>query len=289
MSVNNKKTKTKIPLFVSIPHSGVKIPFEAHWLRAIDSSVLMCDVDAFVDDLYSPALEEFKVPSVFFEWHRYSVDVNRFSEDVSPWTVEVSERILKRKKIKDNYKQRKKNPPPTDVHWHKTTKGDLLISKALSKKIHDDLIKKYFNPFHQKLKKQIIKFKKAGNKNIYLLDLHSMPSRGLNFHRDTGETRKQVVISDNEGKSCSKAFRDLVLRAYKVAGFEVGLNWPYTGGAIIQHYGQPDCDQHCLQVELNRKLYINERTKNKTSNYKQIQIQLRQAMAYIIQHQNQLL
>ena len=108
-----------------------------------------------------------------------------------------------------------------------------------------------------------------GNKGIYLMDLHSMPSKGLDFHRDTGESRKEIVISDNKGKSCSEAFKDLILRAYKSAGFEVALNWPYTGGAITQHYGQPSLGQYSLQVELNRKLYMDEETKNKNSNYKQ--------------------
>ena len=81
----------------------------------------------------------------------------------------------------------------------------------------------------------------------------------------------------------------MVLTAYKTAGFEVSLNWPYTGGAIVQHYGQPHLGQHCLQVELNRKLYMNEETKSKTSNYKQVQIQLKEAIAYILKNRNQLL
>ena len=47
--MNGKKSK-KIPLFVSIPHSGIKIPPEAYWLKGVDSYILMCDTDAFVDD-----------------------------------------------------------------------------------------------------------------------------------------------------------------------------------------------------------------------------------------------
>ena len=291
--MNGKKSK-KISLFVSIPHSGIKIPPETYWLKGIDFYILMCDTDAFVDDLYSPALKEFQIPSVVFEWHRYSLDVNRFSTDISPWTVETPEQFIQTKKNKD-YKQSTKNQKteksssnirwyqtikenhqhtvesqsiknsPSDIHWYKTTKGDILIEKAISKKLHKDLIKKYFDPFHKEITKQIINLKTMGNKDIYLMDLHSMPSKGLDFHRDTGESRKEIVISDNEGKSCSKTFKDLVLRAYKSAGFEVALNWPYTGGAITQYYGQPKLGQHSLQVELNRKLYMDEKTKNKNS------------------------
>lgn len=266
-------------LFVSIPHSGIQIPPEAVWLKKVPSSVLMCDVDAFVDDLYSPALKNFGIPSVIFQWHRYAVDTNRFSTNISPLTVEGSKPVV----------SVGKNKSPSDVHWHKTTKGDLLIQKALSKKLHEVLIKKYFDPFHKKIQKQILEFKQNGNSPVYLLDLHSMPSRGLEFHRDPGENRKDIVISDHEGQSCSKAFKNLIVAAYKTAGFEVAINWPYRGGAITRRYGLPQKKQEALQVELNRKLYMDEKSKKKTADYRQVQAQLKQAIAFIVKNQKKFL
>ena len=266
-------------LFVSIPHSGINIPSEAVWLKKVSSSVLMCDVDAFVDDLYNPALKDFCIPSVIFKWHRYVVDVNRFSTDISPLTVEMSKPFSPIKKSKS----------PSDVHWRKTTKGDLLIKKALPKKLHEVLIKKYFDPFHEKIKKQIMNFKQIQNRPVYLLDLHSMPSQGLAFHRDPGENRKDIVISDHEGRSCSKAFKNLVVTAYKTAGFEVAFNWPYKGGALTRCYGQPKKKQEALQVELNRRLYMDEKSKKKISNYRQVQAQLKQAIAFIVKNQKEFL
>ena len=274
-------------LFVSIPHSGIQVPPEAVWLKKAPSSVLMCDVDAFVDDLYGPALKEFCIPSVVFKWHRYAVDANRFSTDISPLTVEGSKPLLQIKD--DSKKDQKKSKSPSDIHWHKTTKGDLLIQKALPKKLHEVLIKKYFDPFHKKIQKQIMNFKQSGNNTVYLLDLHSMPSQGLDFHRDPGESRKDIVISDHGGQSCSEAFKNLVAAAYKTAGFEVAFNWPYKGGAVTRHYGQPEKGQEVLQVELNRKLYMDEKSKKKISNYRQVQAQLKQAIAFIVKNQKKFL
>ena len=294
--MNSGHNKKAFPLFVSIPHSGLKLPPLATWLKGLSSSVLMCDVDAFVDDLYSPALKQFKIPSVAFEWHRYAVDVNRFSTDISPLTVNESEQFLKGGKTSfvDKYKsgQNKVFPlekSPSDVHWHKTTKGDILIRKAISYKLHRELIEKYFQTFHEKITKQIISFKESGHRAVYLLDLHSMPSQGLDFHRDSGENRKEVVIGDQEGRSCSKAFRDLIATAYKTAGFEVGFNWPYKGGAVTQIHGQPHKGQEVLQIELNRSLYMDEKTKKKISDYKKVQNQLQEAVAFLIKNQKEFL
>ena len=300
------------PLFVSIPHSGVKIPPEAGWLKKIPPSVLMRDVDHFVDDLYGPALKKFYIPSLIFKWHRYAVDANRWASDISNKTVENAEQFLQKKaaqslkrpqtenqkyssknqepfdqitrqKLKNKLSKQKEGQSASDIHWHKSTLGELLIPKPLSQKTHELLIKKYFNPFHKKIEGEIARLKKAGNRAVYLLDLHSMPSKGLAFHRDKGEYRKDVVISDFKGQSCSKAFKNLTLKAYKEAGFNVALNWPYKGGAVTQCYGQPHKGQEALQVELNRKLYMDEKSKNKTSHFKQTQNQLEQAISFIIQ------
>lgn len=270
----------KFPLFVSIPHSGVQIPPLADWLKSIKSSILIQDMDAFIDDLYQPALLEYSIPSVFFKWHRYSVDVNRFVTDISDLTVEKGT-MLSREKIKHKKDNLQKNKSSSDIHWYKTTKGDQLIQQPLSRERHESLVRFCFEPFHEEIRSYIETYKKAKNKNVYLLDLHSMPSQGLSFHKDKGESRKEIVISDNEGRSCSKQFRELVVRAYQQADFEVALNWPYKGGAITQAYGRPELGRHCLQIELNRKLYMDEKTGKKNKNYKKIQRQLKKAMAFI--------
>ncbi len=268
-------------LFVSIPHSGIKIPPEAVWLKDMPFSILMCDVDAFVDELYSPALKELNIPAVVSPWHRYAVDLNRFSTDISPLTVSQP--------APSPAKSQKARQSPSDIHWLKTTKGHLLIKKPLSPDLHKDLIKKYFIPFHKKIKKQIAQFQQAKGCPVCLLDLHSMPSQGLAFHRDPGAERPEIVISDYEGQTCSKALRDLVAEGYKAAGFEVAFNWPYKGGAIAQRYGQPHKGREALQVELNRKLYMDEESKQKTSNYKRVQSQLSQALAFIMKSQKDFL
>ena len=82
-------------LFVTLPHSGLKIPPEASWLKGSPFEVLMCDPDAFVDELYHPALVRYYIPFFIFDWHRYSVDANRFPFDISSQTVERAGELLK--------------------------------------------------------------------------------------------------------------------------------------------------------------------------------------------------
>ena len=43
-------------------------------------------------------------------------------------------------------------------------------------------------------------------------------------------------------------------------GYKVGINKPYAGGFITEHYGRPARGLHALQIEVNRSLYMDEKT-----------------------------
>jgi N-formylglutamate amidohydrolase len=47
----------------------------------------------------------------------------------------------------------------------------------------------------------------------------------------------------------------------------VAHNKPYAGGFITEHYGRPARGLHALQIEVNRGLYMNERTYQKSSGF----------------------
>jgi N-formylglutamate deformylase len=135
------------------------------------------------------------------------------------------------------------------------------MSAPITQALHADLVKKYFEPFHTQVRQQYQNFFGQGAKKVYHLDAHSMPSMGTAAHRDPGQKRPQIVVSDCSGKSCEASFKDLVIESYQKAGFEVGYNWPYLGGRVTETYGHPETGQHAIQVEMSRVLYMNEETK----------------------------
>lgn len=257
--------------FISIPHSGERVPSEASWLQGLSEPVLMCDVDRFVDRLYAPITDQLKITCVKTQWHRYVVDLNRLAEDVDADSVEGSE-----------------NPSgkfTTGLHWVKTTRGTKLMPAPISQKLHDQLVTRYFEPFHSDVRDTYEFFKEHGAKKVYHLDAHSMPSKGTSAHRDPGETRADIVVSDWEGRSCEPSFKDMVMTAYEKTGLKVGYNWPYLGGRVTQTYGQPDVGQHAIQVEISRALYMDEETKQYNPEKAKVLIEkLNQAVKYIHQH-----
>lgn len=234
-------------LIVSIPHSGEMVPKQTPWLEGLAEEILMCDVDRYVDRLYEPALGHFSIPYVKTQWHRYAVDLNRIPEDVDVDSVEGA--------------QFPSGTHNRGYHWVITTYKHRLMSKPMSQAKHKELTELIYKPFHQEVERLFAEKKRAGVRKVYHIDAHSMPSLGTSEHRDPGERRADIVISDCKGVSCEPAFRDLVIAAYVTAGFKVGYNWPYFGGRVTEQYGHPSKGQHSIQVELNRSLYMDEVTK----------------------------
>lgn len=234
----------KEAFFVSIPHSGEKVPDFCSWLQGLSEPVLMCDVDRYVDRLYEPSLEALKIPFVKTEWHRYAADLNRVPEDVDADSVQGA--------------KHKSGTHSRGFHWVITTTEVRLMKDPIPPEMHQQLIEMIYEPFHASVRNEYKKFKDLGAKEVYHLDLHSMPGMGTNQHRDPGEKRADLVVSDCKGRSARADFVDLVIASYARAGFKVGFNWPYFGGRVSEQYGNPSQGQHCVQVELNRSLYMDE-------------------------------
>jgi len=233
--------------FISIPHSGERVPEETTWLHGLPEPVLMSDVDRYVDRLYQPVVKDLNLDCVITQWHRYVVDLNRLPDDIDADSVIGS-----------------RNPSgkfTRGLHWVKTMNGVRLMPKPISMDLHNQLVDRYFEPFHVDVRAVYDSFRKQGAQKIYHLDAHSMPSLGTSAHRDPGEKRADVVVSDWEDRSCEKSYLELVCDAYKRTGLSVKVNWPYVGGRVTETYGKPELGQHAIQVELNRGLYMNEETK----------------------------
>lgn len=234
--------------FATIPHSGEKIPNFCTWLQGLDEKILMCDVDRFVDRLYEPSLNALKIPFVKTEWHRYAADLNRVPEDIDQSSVTGAKLAA--------------GAHARGFHWVMTTTELILMPQPMPLETHQKLVELVYEPFHQSVRNLYEAFKSQGAKQVFHLDLHSMPSLGTRQHRDPGELRADIVVSDCLGKSSHPDFVDLVITSYARAGFKVGYNWPYMGGRVSEQYGQPQKGQHTVQVELSRSLYMNEDTKH---------------------------
>ena len=57
-------------------------------------------------------------------------------------------------------------------------------------------------------------------------------------------------------------------------GYDVAINDPYKGVELVRKHGRPAEQRHSLQIEINRKLYMNETTLEMTAGFAVLQANL---------------
>jgi len=115
-------------------------------------------------------------------------------------------------------------------------------------------IERLYKPYHAALA-DLLEATRARFGIAFLLDCHSMPSQ-------QGERGgwPDFVLGDRFGASCAPEITRLVQTLLKNLGYRVLLNKPYAGGYITENYGKPGQGVHVLQIEVDRSLYMNEET-----------------------------
>jgi N-formylglutamate amidohydrolase len=257
-------------LMITVVHAGELVPPEAGWLKNADRAILLTDIDRFVDQLYRPGAEAFKLPMEVMEIHRYALDLNRLPSDVDSFSVEGVPASTG-----------KKTAFVSGFHWVKTTQGKPLMLRPISRADHELLVEKYYAPFHERVKRMEEKVVGETGLPRFHIDAHSMPSVASRAHQDAGKERPDIVVSDCSGKSCHPEYKDLVIRAYQEQGFEVSYNWPYLGGRMTEAYGKPEEGRHSVQIELKRSLYMDEMTREKHSGFERISSRIKFALNQI--------
>jgi len=92
-----------------------------------------------------------------------------------------------------------------------------------------------------------------------------MPNIAVSSHESIPGV--DIVLGDRFGRSARYQTLELLENAFLSAGFTIKRNDPYAGGYIAQNYGTPDSGIDCVQIEINRRLYMNESRMEKNGDF----------------------
>ena len=123
---------------------------------------------------------------------------------------------------------------------------------------------------------------KAGE--VLLVDCHSMPATATAHVVPPASGPVDVVLGDRFGASCAEDISAFIEERLRHHGMRVLRNKPYAGGFITQNHGAPHRGQHALQIEINRSLYMNEATLEKTKDFETVKQILADLSATLLPH-----
>ncbi|SCU97667.1 N-Formylglutamate amidohydrolase [Cupriavidus necator] len=237
---------TALPLVVDSPHSGL-VHAETLPLAA-PPEALLTGWDAYVDQLFAhaPMVGGTLLCAGFPRW---MVDVNRARNDIDPALIDGA--------MPYAVQPSDKSGRGMGVLRRLALPGVPVYAAPLSPDMAEYLLKTYYDPYHSALSGLLAQHH-ARSGTVWHIDCHSMKSRGNAMNVDNGAERPDFVISNGDGATCSDAFIDLVAQCLRGYGYRVGINWPYKGAELIRAYADPAHGRHCLQIEINRALYMDE-------------------------------
>ena len=237
------------PVIFASPHSGQNCPEGFVKASRLDPLGLRRSEDAFVDEMFITA-PVYGAPLLRAHFPRVYVDANREPYELDPEMFD--------------------SPLPTYVNTTSprvtaglgtmarvVTSGEEVYSEKLRFQDAKKAIQGTYFPYHEALKGLLDEAKERFGCYL-LIDCHSMPSIGGPMDRDPGFNRVDFILGDRHGSSCTGSVTNLVEQNLKAMQYVVTRNKPYAGGFTTGHYGQPEENQHTLQIEINRALYMNE-------------------------------
>ncbi len=240
------------PLIFASPHSGRRYPADLLADARVSLISLRRSEDAYVDELFAGAAAH-GAAVLSGTVARAYVDLNRDPAELDPEMFD-------------------ERPPPSPQSNSARVQaglgaiprisgdGQTIYRRKLSLREAERRINSVHRPYHAILQNLIAETKELFGCAV-LIDCHSMPNNARGAHAP------DVVLGDRFGASCHPSVTALAEATLRRLGYRVARNTPFAGGHTTQNYGRPAARVHALQIEINRALYVDERTLERTNGY----------------------
>ena len=226
-------------LILHIPHSSTLIPIKEGY--CVSEEILYQEIlkltDWYTDDLFENEID-FSIKAPF---SRIFCDTERFSEDSQEIMAQFGMGVL----------------------YEKTDDGQPLrkISPELRSSILNEFYWKHHNLLTNQVKYQLEKFGAAT-----IVDCHSFPQIPINRALDKSDIRPDFNIGTDLFHTSQKLI-DASIAFFKEKGYSLGVDKPYSGSMVPVQYYKNDKRVRSIMLEINRRLYLNEPSKEKSIQY----------------------
>ncbi|MGC4025065.1 MAG: N-formylglutamate amidohydrolase [Mesorhizobium sp.] len=251
----SRAAEQRVPFVFNSPHSGRYYPARFLEMSRLDSIAIRRSEDSYVDELFG-CVTALGAPLLSAHFPRAYLDVNRepweldprmFSDPLPPYANTRSPRVAGGLGTVPRLVGE-----GVEIYAHR-----LPLSEAT------DRIERIYQPYHATLK-QLLNETRNSFGYAVLVDCHSMPA-GIRLG-DSG-MRPDFIIGDRFGSSASRTLSEATIQLLADRRFSVAHNRPYAGGYITEHYGRPARGVHAIQIEINRGLYMDEHTLQKSDGF----------------------
>jgi N-formylglutamate deformylase len=229
---------------VHIPHSSMTIPDDVRRTFVLSDPALEQELlrltDRYTDELFS--LNPLTAISVVFGVSRFVVDPERFTDDaLEPMAARGMGAV-----------------------YTATTDGARLRA-SLSPPERAELLARFYRPHHAALEAATQTVLDAHGRCL-ILDGHSFPNDPLPCDLDQDRPRPEICIGTDPFHTSEELVCEAV-KGFAAHGLDVAVNRPYAGALVPARWYGRDDRVSAVMIEINRRLYMEEATGNKTATF----------------------
>lgn len=261
---------TVAPVVFDSPHSGTDYPDSFDFVCPFD--VLRRAEDTHVHALFADA-PTLGAPLLRALFPRSFLDVNRAVDDLDPDLLAGPWPEPLNPSIKSRYGMgliRRLCQTDMPVYGRRLTVQEV-----------EGRIARYYHPYHQRLQGLADAAHRRFGTVVHI-NCHSMPAFGTGLSVDTGRPRADIVLGDRDGTTCHPDLTRLCRAVMEAKGYSVAINDPFKGVELVRRHGHPSVGRHSLQVEINRRLYMNESTMERLSRFDRVREDVRALCVEIV-------
>ena len=210
----------------------------------VDSTVLDKEIlkltDWFTDDLFYSNKDEM----IMADFSRIFCDPERFTDDSQEVMAQYGMGVL----------------------YESSDSGDRI--RIVTPELREKVLTLYYWKHHQKfnvaVNNQLDIFGKAT-----IIDCHSYPNKPLKRDLDKNPKRPDFNIGTDPFHT-PKELIDISVSFFEKSGYSLGIDWPYKGSIVPLELYQKNKNVSTIMLEINRALYLNESTGQKSETYGEI-------------------
>ncbi len=252
------------------PHSGAHYPDRFMAMSRLDRLSIRRSEDCYVDQLFGGAVA-LGAPLLAANFPRAYLDVNR-----EPWELDPRmfvEPLPAFANVRSTRVAGGLGTVPRIVgEGQDIYAAKLPLAEAVSR------VDALYKPYHMLLRTLLLEAR-TRNGHAVLVDCHSMPG---SLKAGEGRARPDFVVGDRFGTAAAADLSQLAIWLLTSMGYVVAHNKPYAGGYITEHYGRPAKGFHAIQIEVNRRIYMDESNLRKLTGFQALAEDLTEFSARLI-------
>ncbi len=226
-------------IVVSVPHAGRDYPDDVVAQLAVDMRVVRT-----LEDRYADAIA---VAGVDAGWRVVIARTPRLVIDLNRAECDYDSAMLADEPDRQSFPTARAKSGLGLIPHKLAMTGPLWLRKIESSDL-ERRVEAFHRPYHAALAAALDEAHQLHGVAV-LIDLHSMPPL-------IGSERVDLVIGDRFGQTANGPILAAIDRTVRNHGLHPVFNMPYAGGHIIERHAQPALGIFAVQLEIDRRLYL---------------------------------